>query len=72
MTGDHFREVLIALGLTQTQIARLFEVATTTVWRWAEGTARIPVAVTLVLLILQHTDLTYDDLLEMRMALVSP
>lgn len=63
MDAVEFRHVLQTLELPQAQLGRLVHVHPSNVQRWAQGQARVPGAVQVLLLVLLHTDLTYDDLL---------
>jgi transcriptional regulator with XRE-family HTH domain len=50
MTAKQFRATLKQLGLTQAQLARLFNVDVRTVRRWAAGDVHGPTAILLWLL----------------------
>lgn len=60
MTAEDFREILAALGLSQTGAAKLFRTNDRTVRRWASG-ADIPVAVQIALLLMIRHNITPAD-----------
>lgn len=63
MDASEFRQALATLGLQQTQVSRLVDVHPSNVQRWAQGQARVPGAAEVILQVLIHTDLAYEDLL---------
>jgi DNA-binding transcriptional regulator YiaG len=56
MTGQRFRQIRLALGLTQAQLAKVLKVQTNTVAMWDRGVKRItgPVELCMKLLLEKH------------------
>lgn len=52
MTGEEYKAALDKLGINQQAAGRLFGVGTRTAGRWAQGQARIPVAIAMLVQLL--------------------
>lgn len=62
MTDVEYNVILDRLKISQRRLSRLLGCDKATTNRWAQGLAPIPGAVHLLLVILDTTDLTIDDL----------
>jgi DNA-binding transcriptional regulator YiaG len=62
MPPAQFRSILTRLRLSQVEAARIFGVGERTARRWAAGTARVPHAVTLLLLLLADRKISLTDI----------
>lgn len=66
MTAAEFRELLAERKLTQRRLAELIGVTPLTPLRWAGDTYQIPVAVALLLRLLQGNQTTIEELETLR------
>jgi len=62
MTAKHYRETLEAIGLSQARLGRLLSLDKATPNRWAQGTAPVPQAVALLLMLVASGRVTLDEL----------